>query len=529
MFALQNSIKKYTSVFLFVLLLCFSVFAQEKFDLDVKVQPASETARGGETFSYSITVGNIGSAKATDVILIQDEPQSARFVSFAPSKGNCEIDENRGRGRRRLRCRLNDIEPSDSIIILVEVKINEFGDVSENVNSEKLPSISSSGSLAENYEETFEFVDVWADREEENDENNHAKIIVKLLPSKNIPPRLQIVSPKNELAFIKPLNKQLEIPIVIKAFDIDGRIKKVVISEINDGKVQFIFEDNEPKYLIAGITYSEKEIEEKREDEEFIKSIENRASLTGKDTYTYIAKNFHYGRNTIRITAFDETGRSSLELVELDIKRDASIEIISPKLNQVFAPDSTITIETVSKINDSQSSLLRLDGTRNNYFYPDYASIPLLQPIFKAENTFKHQYIWKNVPEGIYNLRVLLFEGEEYSQYEEMTTIIVAEPRVIKIVSLKNGQQFEAGKNIEIKVEARDKKGQIVHDKMELFVDGKSYIENIDNSLCEGCFPNSYNLQSSEIKSGTHTIQIIAKYQNGIKSGESELMTIVVK
>jgi Bacterial Ig domain len=211
---------------------------------------------------------------------------------------------------------------------------------------------------------------------------------------------------------------------------------------------------------------------------------------------------------------------------------------VSPTSNQVFTPNSTITIETTSKINDSTLSQLRIAGTQNDYFNTDTASIPLLRQISKTGNTYKHQYIWKNAKEGVYNLNVGLYDGETSSAYAGVT-VIIAEPRIIKIFSLKNGQEFEEGKPIKISVDATDAKGIVVQDELELIVDGKSKT-TVYNAWKYGSeSPNNmildkdYGSNLSELEKGTHTIQIIARQKNysgdGAILGKSEIITIRVK
>lgn len=526
MTALQSLLRHIFSVLCLTFFVCTIVFAQDKVDLEIKVQTASETARGGETFPYTVTVSNIGSTKATDVIFIQYGPEEAIFVSGVPNKGNCEIGKGTSNTERALRCMLGDMEAGETITTVVELKIEEFGDISESENRiQDLPKTLQGNSYSDN--SFLGHVSVYPKEEDVNEENNNAGVSVRLLPSKNIPPRIEIVSPKQDAVFVKPLNKEIEVPIVIKAFDVDGKIAKVTIGD--NSRFQFVFEDNQYKCVVDGKTYTKEELEKAYEDETFLNSLEIRANLTGKDTYTYIAKKFKYGANWIFITAIDDGGRTTSYSIAINIKRDATVEIVSPKSQQIFAPNSTITVETTSQINDSQLSQLRIIGTRNNYFYPDTTSIPLLKKVSKNGNTFKHQFVWENVPEGIYNLQVMLFDGEYPSYYSKELTVIIAEPRVIKITSIKNGEEFESGENVEIKVEVRDKKGQVVDDKLELLIDGKSYSDNINNSLCGGCMPKSYIWQSPYIEKGIHKIQVVAKYQNGTISTQSEIITIKVK
>lgn len=535
-----------------ILLVCFVMltlsifgFAQSKVDLEIKTQTASETARGGEPFSYTIIITNVGFAKATDVKLINEPENSLKLVANSTSKGNCRFEK--ADYKANLYCSLGDLEIGETVTIIVEVKINDFGGepkidlsqipesprmletlekLAETVNIQKKPN--SSRTLIAN-------IDVSAEESEENRENNHAEVFAELLPSKNKPPRLEIISPKRETTFIKPLNKQIEIPIIIKAFDLDGKIAKVTVGD--SSRIQFIYEDNQQKYVIDGKKYTKQELQEIYENEELLKSLEVTANLTGKDTYTYIAKNFTYGTNTISIDAVDDGGRRTSETIEFVVKRDATIEIVSPKNNQIFTPDSTITVETNSKINDSTLNQLRIQVIPNNYFYPDPASLPLLQQTSKIGNAYKHQYIWKNVQEGVYHLDVMLFDGKIPTLYAKGVIVIVAEPRVIKIFSLKNGQEFEEGKPIKISVDATDAKGKIVEDELKLIVDGKT--ENtIYNSWTNGSVPpyekvldKNYGYNLTELEKGTHTIQVIAQYKNGddIKLGESEVITIKVK
>jgi hypothetical protein len=55
-------------------LLFFSVgsSAQSKADLELEFNLPSESARGGESFSYTVKVRNTGSETATDVALVND-------------------------------------------------------------------------------------------------------------------------------------------------------------------------------------------------------------------------------------------------------------------------------------------------------------------------------------------------------------------------------------------------------------------------------------------------------------------------
>ena len=257
-------------------------FGQNKFDLEILVQPAADTARGGEKLSYSITVKNLGSAKATDVIFIQDEPKLVKFISYVPSEGQCEVDENKGHVDRLLRCRLGDVEAGESILVLIEATVDDFGDTSETTDAKKIPNFPVSPLESFIESNSLGRIDVRASEMEENLKNNSAELIVKLLPSKNIPPRVEIVSPKDETTVAMRAGKAAEVTLTIKAYDPDGKIKKVLVDDPQYSPQVFI-EDNQYKWLYEGRKYTAQELENYLKT---TKPIEREAVRTGKDTYS---------------------------------------------------------------------------------------------------------------------------------------------------------------------------------------------------------------------------------------------------
>lgn len=94
--------------------------AQSKVELEVAAQAASETARGGETFSYRVTVKNTGGAKATNVILMQDGNQGE--VSAVPSAGTCALFKESSQLPTPFQCRLGDIEKGETVSINFSIK-----------------------------------------------------------------------------------------------------------------------------------------------------------------------------------------------------------------------------------------------------------------------------------------------------------------------------------------------------------------------------------------------------------------------
>ena len=131
----------------------------------------------------------------------------------------------------------------------------------------------------------------------------------------------------------------------------------------------------------------------------------------------------------------------------------------------------------------------------------------------------------------------MLFDGEVPTLYAKGVTVFVAEPRIIKIFSLKNGQEFEEGMPVKVSIDATDAKGRVVvEDEFELIVDGK-HKATIYNSWTnapatpyEMILDKNYGYELSNLEKGIHTIQVIAKRTHyDVKLGESAIITIKVK
>jgi uncharacterized repeat protein (TIGR01451 family) len=528
----------------------FGIFclAQSKVDLEVTAQAASETARGGEMFSYTVTVKNIGSAKASEVILMQDG--NSEETSAVSSAGTCALLEESQQLPKPFRCMLGDIEQGESVIINFSIKFRDFGGEEEDGNVRvpmMLPSLErrelSEEEKANLSKTTVADINVSAEENENDRDNNRTEIKAELLSSKNKAPHVQIISPKSDEAIPRQVNKPFEVTLTIKAFDSDGKIEKVIVHDpAYERKYDWttVFEDDQYKYLYEGKKFTRKEFEEYLEAS---KPPERLATKTGANTYTYALKNSRFRENVISITAVDDGGRMDFTSTIFIVEGDAKVEIVTPKNEQVFAPDATITIETSSKINDAALNNLRIMATRNDYISPEWSDYPLLELISKTGNTFRNRYILKNLPEGNYNLKAILFNDKNPTNFSESVRIIIAEPRVIKITSFKNGQKFEQDKPIMLRVEAIDIKGNMIHDNLALMIDDKQYGE-ISNSWTNELTPPykkiidpkiEFNiLDKISLEKGFHKIQIIAKENDiGLNTkailGKSEIITINVK
>jgi len=509
----------FSKVFLVIFVIFFVnnfCLAQNEADLEIKVQPASETIRGGETFSYTITVSNIGSAKAKEVNIVNELSNMAEFVSNSSSKGTCRL--YKPQHKTNLYCSLDEIDVGEIVTVLVEVKIEDFGGEYESPQMEEsrksmmkvLESLTgknegdSKGSLIGD-------IEVFLKESDKNKENNNVSLYVKnLLPSKNLPPRVQIISPKEEEVFTRSSKKLSKIVFTIKAFDPDGTIEKV---EVNTQQFSISIEYPENKFIIDGKTYSIKEVEENKKA--FQKYFGGEAVKIDKDTYTFTLENPKYGLNLIFVKAIDNGKRVGSAAVRLTVKGDNTIEFTKPFSNSIIKPNTDLIIETSSKLNDGEPAAFRLIGPAlccEDHF---------MKEISKNGNFYSHRYVWKNIPKGSYYVQILLIEPSGAFTYSEPLKFTVTEKPTIKITSIKNGQTFNQGEDIPIEIEATDFDGTI--EDVSVSVDDKY---ERDFSWRQGSYKKSGDISS--LRKGIYKIKATATDDLKVKV-ESEAVTIIIK
>jgi uncharacterized repeat protein (TIGR01451 family) len=517
----MSALTKILGNFLFSLSLiigfCNFCFAQKNVDLDVKSESSSEIARGGETLSYTITVSNIGLAKATNVILTTEPDNLIKITSNAASKGKCEEYISGNYARKSLRCHLEDVDVGEIITIVVDVKVVDFGDISDNTIRDaptispffKLPSSAiNSEPVKERNPISTTYIN--AKESEENTENNRAKAFAELLPSKNIPPRVQIISPKNETVITRSTKKLSKVTFTIKAFDPDGTIEKVFV---NTQQFEISVEHPENRIIIEGKSYSSKEVEENKDLQKY---WGGEATKVSKDTYTFTLKNPKYGLTQMFVDATDNGGRSATAHVRLTVRGDNSIEFTRPLKDSVVKPNTDLIIETKSTLNDGGNGKFQLIGNAICC-----GTSPQMKEISRNGNTFIHQYFWKNISRGNYYLQIALFEDSGAFSYSEALQFIVTEKPLVKITSLKNGQIFNSGEEIPIEIDTSDSDGQVKD--VVIYTNG-TYQEDFSWKE-EGWLKRG---KIRWLRKGVYTIIAKAKDDFEVES-ESEPITIIVK
>jgi uncharacterized repeat protein (TIGR01451 family) len=521
-----------TSQFLIVKLLVLSVaffganvfcYSQETIDLEVKIIPPSEAVHGGEIVVYTILVKNIGSTKAEHVVIVNEPLSTVDFISYSPSKGNCRLYAPSY--TKNLYCSFGDIESGEVVSVVVEIRIAEFGDISiteENDsikrvheifnrlglegNGESRTSQSSLGEVSARSYSKLEEIDL---------SNNDVELLVNLLPSFNIPPRVKILSPAYQLEITNSLKSPVEIPIEIEAFDPDGKIAKVEISGFAITPKGRIYENGQISYLVGAKTYSIRQMDEISKNQEMLGEFNGRfeenVEQTGSRSYTYRLKNPKFGLHRITVSVVDNGGRSSTVSTDFSVNGSSKIEIVRPKMKQIFSPTDEITFETVTKVTEGRIKKIYLE-LFDNFIGPD----PVLKLISNEREIYRHKYIWTNrLPSAsIYQTvnAVLIEESGEITVSEPIQFFVRELPK-IRITSLENGQEISKRKEIEILF---DKENDISDDDFYVFIDDVKI----------GEYSGGYIWRDAEL--GTHQIQIVAEF-NDIELSRSEKITIKVK
>ncbi len=525
-----------------LLFFCDSANGQAKVELDLKIQAGSDTARGGETFSYSITASNLGTQPANDVIVINDELRSGKFVSGVPSQGTCEVAEIHYQSA--LRCYLGNLESGGSVLILVETKLNEFGgespdtavmvddpwgdDGSMSANKGTLediskPKTSEKGNSANDILYPLVWAYISSEDKDEQEDNNRTYLAVRLLPSKNLPPRINIISPKADFVLTKAVNRKTELPIEFAVVDPDGSIKRVTASDNQSHPFQYVIEEGETKFDFNGRKFTKEELEEASKDQDFIDSLRPVVTPHAKDTYRFIVKNFIYGQNHVHIEAHDNGGRVQWKTFAFEMKSGSEMKM-TLRGGSVVAPGTPIVVETETTVPAGVVPKVKLHGTD-----PQSWTNPVeMNQFSRLGIKYKHRFIFRPPLEGTYELRSVLEENGEFTNVNAFERVVVAHPRNIKITSIKDGQDCTETEPCRIEVTARDTNGADIRDELQILVDGKEY-GSIMSSDCQMCAPKSVTLKTPYVQKGIRKIQIVAKHPYGPELGRSGIYTLNFK
>jgi len=521
--------KKYMKYVFLILLCTFVVNAsgQSKVDLELKVQTASETARGGESFSYLVTVGNRGTQKATDVVVANWPEDFVRIVSGTSSQGKCDFSDPDNKSR--MHCEIGNLSPGETVTINFETKIGDFdypdpggigtgrgGGLGEPGKSEP-PAVGlipvqgkAKSDDSDSHKSSLGTLWLRADEESLDRNNDHADILVKLLPSLNRAPQVRIVTPKDRETLIRPAGSQIDFVVNIEASDVDGRVVKVRVDDPVHCPRPVGMDEKGYKFEYDGVVYSATELAE------YLKKnppLERVATATGKNTFAYTMTDPPYGPNYLSVVVVDDGGRESHASVTFFVKSDSTIEIVSPKRDQIIAPGSTVTVETISRLKSGRLKEVYISG--DGIAVNPQEGLVKMELVSSQGNVYRHRFVVKDIPaNSVYsNLNVVLVEDSGGYTDAGVGFLVRKMPR-FAFTSIRDGETLQKAERILIACSIENRSS---NDEYILYVDGKSYSTLYSDSI--------YWL-SPDI--GTHAIQIVATFAK-VELTKSPLITVHVK
>ena len=510
----------------FLLVALPSAAAQSIADVQVTVTPPSNAVFGGESFNYTAIVRNAGSAKAIDVILLNDPIGIIDVKAASPSMGSCEMPTPGH--RRTVRCMLGDIDPGGQVSVVFDATSIPFDDPTktptftpEEAESRKRAAasmlaaaqhISNAGRqlpAIEDRRTTIAYVSAAGETADSIRENNDASVEIELRPSPNGAPLVRILSPKDQEKLSRPAKRRTDFTVKIQAFDPDGTVTKVVVKE-DKYQAKPVPENGVYVFYYLGKKYTAQQLDDLWKSNP---PPERLAKRTGKDTFEYTITDPIYGPNRLYVEAFDDGGRSGMDHSIFFVKGDATIEIVSPTQNQIVEPGSTIMVETVAKLNEGQVKEVRLIGLGDAF--SSNIQTPPLQLVSKVGNTYRHRYVWKDVPAASSYLNMTAVLVEDSGAVTESTGIgILARKRTpISIKSIKNGDRLSSKQPIQIEIDIQDRAAA---DQYRIYIDGKNV----------ATIYGGYIWHNPPV--GTHVIEVVALF-NDVEISRSEPVTIHVQ
>ena len=528
-------ITKIIPIFALPLVLCSLSVAQSNVDLQVSVQLSSESARGGEPFSFTVQVNNRGSSKAADVSLLAwPDNQHFSITSVVTQRGMCTGETERSDSRWR--CKIGDLSAGETISFTIAGKVS---DIDEEISKGELPidvtalreidqakartaeaqarvlaaaEAASGKKITEQDIGTITLGTIWvsSDVEDKNPDDDSLSVRVQSLPNRNKPPQVAVANPKADAVLVRPAQKLTSFEFTIEAFDPDGEIEKVQVLDPKDA-ITPVPGAGRWEFLYHGAKYTAAELEN------FLRSNpqpETLARRSAKNTYLYTVTNPAWGRNRLSVTVTDNGGRTRSTYTDFNVRGDATVEIITPKKDEIVEPGSSLMVETVTTLNEGPIKEIFLVGDVQSETY----RVPL-ELVSRKGNVYRHRYLLKNVQENsVYSsFHAVLVETSGAITESKGVGFLPRHRRIVKFANIRNGQVFNKPNKIEMQFSGIENAG--MDEDYQLLIDGK-----YQASVYRG-----FTWHSPE--PGTHTVEVVVRFGrlDGPEIGRSERITVHVQ
>lgn len=498
---------------IYLTLVCFPVLSagQNGTDLEVKVA-APASVHGGEIFSYSLKVTNIGLGNARGVYLINTEFRTGLFTSVSPSRGECEID-HKNFNTETFRCELGDLGPGAGVTVTVQSKLFEFDEDQSPINLESPFRNAIDGEEpkanrgAEKAERIHSRVTVLVrGTEESNEVNNSVSVSSLLFPSRNLAPRVKVLSPASEATIVRRSKSPFTMRLTIEADDPDGSVENVYVQD-SFYKIKPVA-GGEAAFLYAGKKYSAEQIDEISKSQPF----GGLAKKVGDGIYAFETSNVDYGINHFHIRAVDNGGRETTSIFSFVVKSDADVKITSPRQNEVVKPGSDLVIEATSIIREGPVGKVAV------YFDSlDRIENQEMTLVSRRGRVYRHRFVFKNIAHrnhAFANVRVILTERSGGITESESVSFLIRERNNVHLASPVAGNVYSVKSPVPIKFESDDLQSR--------------YRVLVNRELVTEAYGENKEYLWRPTDPGKYAIQIVQVF-SGIELSRSQVVDIVVK
>src|SRR5262249_34995891 len=157
----------------------------------------------------------------------------------------------------------------------------------------------------------------------------------------------------------------------------------------------------------------------------------------------------------------------------------STIEIVSPKPDQIFAPGSTVTIETISRLKGGRLKEVSISGAGIDI--DQQSGPPRMELVSNQGNVYRHRFVVKDVPAAsVYShFNVYLVEDSGGYADAEVGFLVRDLPKIV-LKSIRDGQTLPKAEKILLTFDG-------VHPSMSeqytLYIDGKSHSDLSSDSI----------------------------------------------
>lgn len=413
-------------------------------DLAVACTSSANPVRAPNNVTYTCRVTNNGPQVATEAGLNGSPTPDGTLVSSNASQGSCKF-----RGGN-LYCKLGTLAVGASATVVIVIKPYEG-----------FASFPREGKM------TATGAAVGSREVDNNPANDSVTEMTLMLPDPNLPPRVEIESPKSEAYLVGPT----ALTIDVKASDPDGSVDKVEI-----------FDNGE---LIGA------------------------GSRSTPNHFTFSVRELQFGPHILGAVATDDKGRwNEAGRVLIIVNGSARVEIVSPLSGSVILPGTDLTLTASAR---AESGILK-----KVEFFLSGISLGEGAQVQPTQYTLR----FPKLESGQYEFVAVATDGSEVSTTSAPIRIKVSTIPKVSLVRPAEAARFRASTNVSIIARAENQAVDEVR-KVDLYANGE-FIGHMTNDEWD-----VFRFTWRSPQTGVYVLTAVATNPMGV-TGESGPVKMIV-